>query len=161
MTIPQVSTAFCGKSLRTASLIIAWFSTIFVGIIWSLYLSLLPTLFNAFGHIKDVPGQMLASISGMILTYFIIEHCLLLWGVIKKRHYFLLPWIVMTCLFIAFGACFTVILLIMVFLLSPIAFIFFLFNSLIISALIYCLVVIFSYYQEVSKENSRNENSAI
>ncbi|CAH1391990.1 unnamed protein product [Nezara viridula] len=160
MNIPQVSTAFCGQCLRTASLIIAWSLTISVGIVWSLYLSLLPVIFKEYDFSYGRGFQAFFSILGMILTYFFIEHCLLLWGVLKKQQYFLLPWIVVTCLTISLGICAAAVLLIMALVESPVALLFFVPNSLFTSGLIYCLLVIYSYYQEISN-NSNTQYSAV
>ncbi|CAH1389782.1 unnamed protein product [Nezara viridula] len=169
VTIPRLRQSFCGCTLETSSMIIAW-----LGVLGSAFQLLLGAcLFGVFYDYmcdemikKDMSDQQLetamlsirvsAAVMFVIYSASLAIDTMLLVGIHKKNHCLMTPWIILCGAGCALGMLAVVItffaafvyggLLVIVFLLGPpVAF------------GVYCFLVVYSYYAQIKEERLMND----
>lgn len=108
MALPELEETVCGCSVRTGSKIIGWMS-LFIGVIElvgiiSVLIFLSPETFEEMGKKHDVPeddlpytnvGAAILAVAAFTVLISLVCTVLLLIGIVKDRHTFIYPWLLL------------------------------------------------------------------
>ncbi|XP_014290415.1 uncharacterized protein [Halyomorpha halys] len=169
VSIPRLKQSFCGCTLETSSLIIAWLGVLGTAFQLLLGACLFGVIYDSFrDEVKRGEAdtekietimfafRIIASVVFVIYTASLAIDTMLLVGIYKRNHCLMTPWVILSGVGCSFGILATFITLLSAFSDATLLLVAIL-QGLGLAFGIYCFLLVYSYYSQVKEERLIND----